>query len=100
MHPVNQARQLKWVCTVWHCTVVSCVDLCIGCYFFKRDSFIIVKYYIQHTLLNLPSSKSAESEHARIELRTVATLALAVRRSNHLSVSMPTSATRLDLIRY
>jgi hypothetical protein len=80
MHPVNQVRQLKWVCTVWHCTVVSCVDLYIGCYFFKRDSYIIVKYYIQHTLLNLPSSKSAESEDAGIEPRTIA---LAVRRSHY-----------------
>ncbi len=53
--------------------------------FLKRD-FLFLKYLIQHCFICRPPD-SAVSEDARIEPRTVAILALAVRRSYHLSES-------------
>ncbi len=41
-------------------------------------------YFIQHCFISRPSDTTV-SEDAGIELRTVAILALAVRRSNHLT---------------
>jgi hypothetical protein len=59
-------------------------------------------YFIQHCFICRPSD-STVSEDAWIEPRTVATLALSVRRSNHSARSPPRSRfdlihTRLDLI--
>jgi hypothetical protein len=45
-------------------------------------------YDIQHCFIYRPSD-STESEDAGIEPRTVAIIALAVRRSNHLAKSYP-----------
>ena len=58
-------------------------------YFHKGNSFwiFLFMYVIQHCFICRPSD-SAESEDAGIEPRTVATLALAIRRST----------IRLDLI--
>ncbi len=50
------------------------------------------------TLSHLPPLDSAVSEDAELEPRTVATLALTARRSNHLDRSHP--HIRLDLIHY
>ncbi len=57
--------------------------------------FFLFVYDIQHCFICCPSD-STVSEDAGIELRTVATTALAVRRSNHSVRSHP--HTRLDLI--
>ncbi len=48
--------------------------------------FFLFMYYIQHCFICRPSG-STVSEDAGIEPRTVATMALAVRRSNHLARS-------------
>ncbi len=46
--------------------------------FFEGDSFGFLKHFFQHCFISRPSD-STVSLDARIELRTVATLALAVR---------------------
>jgi hypothetical protein len=58
------------------------------------------RYFIQHCFIGRPS-ESTVSEDAGIEPRTVATSALAVRRSSHSATSHPLgyiSSTRLHLI--
>ncbi len=60
-------------------------------------------YNIQHCFICRPSDSTVPTD-AEIKSRTVATCALAVRRSNHQARSHPqlgqiSSATRLDLIR-
>ncbi len=57
--------------------------------------FFFFMYDIQHCFICRPSDSSV-SEDAGIESRTVATIALAVRRSNHSARSHP--PTQLDLI--
>jgi hypothetical protein len=52
-------------------------------FLFKADIWIFLFYVKYSTLLHLPPSDSTESEDAGIEPGTVATAALAVRRSNH-----------------
>ncbi len=66
-------------------------------FFFTGDFliFFLFMYNIQHCFICRPSD-STVSEDAGIELRTVATTALAVRRSDHSARSHP--QTRLDLI--
>jgi hypothetical protein len=49
-------------------------------------------YFIQHCFICCPPSDSNVSEDAEIEHRTVATFALAARRSNHWGRSHPHSA--------
>jgi hypothetical protein len=53
--------------------------------FFKGAYF---KYFIQYCFICLPSDYTV-SEDAEIELRTVPTLAIAVRRANHSARSHP-----------
>jgi hypothetical protein len=70
---------------------------------FKGGFFNFLFIYVRYsTLLHLPPLRSTVSEDAGIRLRTVASLALTVRRSNHSAKSHPHSArylhTRLDLI--
>ncbi len=69
-------------------------------YLYNRGIFLCM-YFIQHCFICRPSD-STVSEDAGIEPRTVATSALAVRRSCHLATSHPHSASsyplRLDLI--
>ncbi len=48
--------------------------------------FILIQSGIQHYFIGRPSD-STVSEDAGIEPRTVATTALAVKRSNHLAIS-------------
>jgi hypothetical protein len=57
---------------------------------FNRElfSWFYVRYLIQHCFICCRSD-STVSEDALIELRTLATLALAVRRSNHSASSHP-----------
>ncbi len=57
--------------------------------FFK---FFLCMYFIQHCFICRPSD-STVSEDAGIEPRTVATAALAVRRSSHSATSHPLSET-------
>jgi hypothetical protein len=64
-------------------------------YLLKGDILDFFMYDIQHCFICRPSD-STVSEDAGIEPRTVATTALAVRRSNHSARSHP--LTRLDLI--
>jgi hypothetical protein len=56
----------------------------------KGDLFLVflLMYVIQHCFICRPSD-STVSEDAGIEPRTVATLALTARRSNHLARSHP-----------
>ncbi len=50
----------------------------------------IFLFYVRFsTLLHLPPPDSTVSEDAGIEPKTVATMALAVRRSNHSARSLP-----------
>jgi hypothetical protein len=56
-------------------------------------------YYIQHRFVCRPSD-STVSEDAGIETRTVATSALAVRRSNHSARSHPHSARSRPFCRF
>jgi hypothetical protein len=58
----------------------------------KQGDFWIFCFVLYSTLLHLPPSDTTVSEDAGIEPRTVATLALAVRRSNHSARSRPQSA--------
>jgi hypothetical protein len=59
----------------------------------KSGIFWIFSFYVRYsTLLHLPPSDSTVPEDAGIEPRTVATTALAVRRSNHSARSHPLSA--------
>ncbi len=74
------------------------------CFFIKDNflGFFLFMYDIQHCFICRPSD-STVSEAAGIQLRTVATTALAVRRSNHSVRFHPhtqkiLSTTRLDLI--
>jgi hypothetical protein len=60
-----------------------------SCRGFFGDYFM---YFIQHCFICSPSD-STVSEDAGIDLRTVAILALAVRRSNHLTRSLSTLKT-------
>jgi hypothetical protein len=62
---------------------------------FKGGFFFFFKYDIQHCPICRPSDSTVWKD-AGIEPRTVATTALAVRRSNHSARSHP--PTRLDLI--
>jgi hypothetical protein len=60
---------------------------CIGtvCFFFKYflgEFFIFSSYYIQHCFICRPSDSTVPT-YAGTEPKTVATCALAVRRSNH-----------------
>jgi hypothetical protein len=56
---------------------------------------VFFRYFIQHCFICHPADPTV-SEDAGIELMTVATSALAVRRSNHLAIDI--IHTRLDLI--
>ncbi len=79
--------------------------------YFLGDFFIFFSYYIQHCFICRPSDSTVPTD-AGIEPRTVATGALAIRRSNHSARSHPhsarshpplsqiSSATQLDLIRH
>ncbi len=62
---------------------------------FLGDFFYFFPYYIQHCFICRPSDSTVPTD-AGIEPRTVATGALAVRRSNHYARSHP---RMLDLIR-
>ncbi len=61
--------------------------------FFKKftGGFFLCMYFIQHCFICRPSD-STVSEDALIEPRTVATSALAIRRSSHTATSHPHSA--------
>ncbi len=65
------------------------------CMFFSKieqiQGIFHIRYFIQHCFICRPSDSTA-SEEAGIEPRTVATLALAARRSNHSARSHPQSA--------
>jgi hypothetical protein len=78
-------RQIK-VCFKKQSPIVSFFFLC---FFNKQGVFLdIFMNYIQHCFICHPSD-STVSEDAGIEPRTVATLALAVGRSNHSARSHP-----------
>ncbi len=62
---------------------------------YKRGIFFSV-YCIQHCFFCRPSD-STVSEDAGIEPRTVATSALAERRSNHSAISHPQATTGPDV---
>ncbi len=51
-------------------------------FFFGGGTFLFFSYYIQHCFIFRPSDSTVPTD-AGIEPRTVATSALAVRRSNH-----------------
>jgi hypothetical protein len=80
----------------WHCAPhrvhrgkdeIGCVYLVL--YIFGGDFFnFFSSYYIQHCFICRPSDSTVLTD-AGIEHRTVATSALAVRRSNHLARSHP-----------
>ncbi len=93
------------------------VPNCFFLFFIFWKDFIFFSYYIQHCFICRPSDSTVPTD-AGIEPRTVATGALAIRRSNHQARSHPrlgqissavgqissavgqiSSATRLDLIR-
>jgi hypothetical protein len=52
-------------------------------FFFKGEMFLDFFFIKYSTLLHLPPSDSTVPTNAGIEPRTVATIALAIRRSNH-----------------
>jgi hypothetical protein len=68
-----------------------CLVIChLSCRFYFRYLFLdfVCMYFIQHCFTCRPSD-STVSEDAGIEPRTVATSALAVRRSRHSATSHP-----------
>ncbi len=71
----------------------DCLLLLIVCsqdiFFLNRGIFIVFFNVLYSTLLHLPPLSSTVSEYAEIEPRTVATFALADRRSNNSSTSHP-----------
>jgi hypothetical protein len=72
--------------SVRHRNVLVCSDtslsLFIFFYFFYFFLYFFFSYYIQHCFICRPSDSTVPTD-AGIEPRTVATGALAVRRSNH-----------------
>ncbi len=75
------------------CRLFKRLQLSTFLYFFKGDfcGFFLYMYDIQHCFICRPSDFTV-SEDAGIEPRTVATTALAVRRSKHSARSHPHSA--------
>ncbi len=66
--------------------------------YIKNDYFVFFMFFIQHCFICRPSD-STVSEDAGIGPRTVATLALAVRRSNHSARYSPVYDKMLPLFR-
>ncbi len=74
-----------------NCSRLFCSSLCWKLKNGNFFDFFLFMYVIQHCFICRPSY-STVSEDAGIESRIVATLALTVRRSNHLARSHPQSA--------
>ncbi len=85
--------------TIWHRIRSFCI-------IHSNGDFFIFMYCIQHCFIRRPSDSTVSEDAGIVPCRTVATLALTVRRSKHSARSHPqvlsqiSSATsRLDLIR-
>ncbi len=84
-HKIGQ-KVVKVVCIVGNALMsIRIADVEMNIFFFKYffgGFFLFFSYYIQHCFICRPSDSTVPTD-AEIEPRTVATGALAVRRSNH-----------------